>query len=87
MFDEVPSRRITQRRTALRDALVAAIGVVGGAVEFLRKGKVDWETIGWTLVFLAGVYTYWKKRHKDPWWPPLEDAPEPQSTGQSTSDI
>ena len=85
--DEVPSRRITQRRDALKDAMLAAIGVVGGTVEFLRKGKFDWETIVWVLVSLTGLRTYWKKRHKDSWWPPLEDAREPQTTGRSTDEI
>jgi hypothetical protein len=80
MFDEVPSARITERRDALREALIAAAGVVGGTLEAFRKGRVDWETLGWILIFITGVYAYWKKRHDDPWTPPLHDPPKGPET-------
>jgi hypothetical protein len=73
MFDEVPSQRITERRDALKEALLALLGIAGGAVEAFRKGRLDWETVGWILVFLVAVRAYWKKRHRDPWTPPLDE--------------
>jgi len=79
MFEEVPSRRITERRKGLKEALWAALGIGAGTVEALRKGNADWETLGWVLVFVVGVWTYWKKRHEDPWSPPIEDVPDPHS--------
>jgi hypothetical protein len=53
--------------------LLALLGIAGGAVEAFRKGRLDWETVGWILVFLVAVRAYWKKRHRDPWTPPLDE--------------
>jgi hypothetical protein len=73
MFEEIPSRRITERREALKEALLAGLGIAGGLTEVARKGRIDFETLGWLVVFLFGVYSYWRKRHEDPWTPPAED--------------
>jgi len=79
MFDEMPNRRITRRRESLKDALVAAISVAFGATEAFRKGRLDWETLGWATVFTLSVIGYWKGRHDDPWNPPDKDLKEPSS--------
>jgi hypothetical protein len=78
LFDEMPNRRITQRRQSLKDALIAAISVVAGGSEALRKGRLDWETLGWAVVFILSVVGYWKGRHEDPRNPPLRHASRKQ---------
>ena len=76
MFDQVPNRRITERRSELKDALVAAICLGAGVTEAVRKGHVDWETLTWAVVFILSVVGYSKKRHEDPWNPPDVDGKE-----------
>jgi len=80
MFDEMPNRRITQRRRELRDALIAAISLFAGGTEAFRKGRLDWETVGWAVVFVLSVLGYWKGRHEDPWNPPNQDVGVEQTT-------
>jgi hypothetical protein len=77
MFDEFPNRRITERRTALKDALIAIISLVVGGTQALRSGRVDWETLAWGVVFVISVIDYSRRRHSDPWSPPLKDSPQP----------
>jgi hypothetical protein len=74
MFDEMPNPRITRRRKSLRDALVALTGVAGGVTAAMQKGHLDWETLGWGLLLILGVYGYWSGRHEDPWNPPLKES-------------
>ena len=89
MFNQSPNRRITQRRTDLKDALVAAICLGAGATEAIRKGHIDWETLIWAVVFVLSVAGYWKARHEDPWNPPDLDGKERHygalATGKGTS--
>lgn len=76
MFDQVPNRRITARRQSFKDALIAVISLMVGVGEVLRKGRVDWEMLGWAVVFILSAHSYWKGRHADPWNPPDVDAKE-----------
>jgi len=62
MFDEVPNRRITERRSNLKEAALASLGIAGGVSEAIRKGGPDWETLAWILVFAVGAYSYWQQR-------------------------
>ena len=73
MFDQVPNRRITARREALNSALIAACSFAFGGVEIWRAGRISWETLGWAVVFVLSIHSYWKGRHEDPWNPPDED--------------
>ena len=73
MFEEIPNRRITERRDSLREAMFGLLGVVGGIQTFLRKGHLDWETLWWAFVFVIGISVYLQKRHEDPWDPPVND--------------
>jgi hypothetical protein len=79
MFDEMPNRRITQRRHELTDALIAAISLVAGGERAFRKGRLDWETLGWAAVFVLSILGYWKGRHEDPWNPPTQDVAAEQT--------
>jgi hypothetical protein len=78
MFDEVPNRRVTERRSNLKESVLAFLGIVGGVSEAIRKGGPDWETLGWAIVFVVGIYNYWRKRHEDPFTPPIEPS-EPRT--------
>lgn len=73
MFDQIPNRRITERRQAFKDALIAAISLAAGGTEAIRKGHIDWETWMWAIVFILSVAGYWKRRHEEPWNPPDVD--------------
>ncbi len=73
MFDQVPNRRVPERRSELKDALVAVICLGAGATEAIRRGHVDWETLGWAVVFVLSIMGYWRRRHYDPWNPPDVD--------------
>lgn len=75
MFDQIPNRRITQRRQNLRDALIAAVSLVAGASEAYRKG-FDWNMLLWAAIFILSVLGYWQGRHEDPWNPPDADGKE-----------
>jgi len=77
MFEETPNRRITERRKSLRDALIAAISLFVGTAQVFRKGRLDWETLGWTAVFVLSILGYWKERHQDPWNPPVDGSEPP----------
>lgn len=82
MFDQIPNRRITERRASFKDALVAIVCVAAGATEAFRKGGLDWETVVWTVIFILSVHSYWSRRHDEPWNPPLKDTPQsPASVG------
>jgi hypothetical protein len=76
MFDEVPNRRITQRRQSLKDALVATICLVAGGGEAIHSGRIGWNTLFWAIVFILSVSNYWRGRHEDPWDPPDVDGKE-----------
>jgi hypothetical protein len=76
VFEQFPNQRITERRRSLRDAAIALISVVAGVGEALKKGHLDWVTLGWGLVFLLSVRGYWVGRHEDPWNPPDVDGKE-----------
>ena len=76
MFDQIPNRRMTQRRDSFKSALISIWSVLFGSVEVWRTGRIGWETLGWTVVFVLSVHTYWKARHEDPWNPPDEDGME-----------
>ena len=73
MFDEMPSRRITERRKELLWAVFAAASLFGGYKDFEAHHRFDWSLILWAIVFLVSLGTYWKKRHPDPWSPPVEE--------------
>jgi hypothetical protein len=77
MFEEMPNRRITERRKSLKDALIAAISLFVGTAQALRKGRLDWETLGWAAVFILSILGYWKGKHEDPWNPPIERSEPP----------
>ena len=79
MFEEVPNRRITQRRRSLKDALVAGVSLFAGAAEAVHKGRIDWTTVLWAIVFILSIFGYWNGRHEDPWNPPEEDVKKIQS--------
>ena len=76
MFDQVPNRRITQRRTGLKDALVALVCVAAGGAEAISTKHVGRETWMWAIVFVLSVASYWRNRHEDPWNPPDADGKE-----------
>ena len=76
MFDQVPNRRITQRRQDLKDAMVAAVSLVAGTSEAFRQGRLGWNTLFWAIIFILGVWGYWRGRHEDPWDPPDIDGKE-----------
>ena len=76
MFNQVPNRRITARRESMKSALIAACSVTFGGKEVWRTGRVSWETLGWAVVFVLSIHSYWKGRHEDPWNPPDEDGKE-----------
>ena len=76
MFEEFPNRRITQRRESLKSAAIALISLVSGGSEAFRKGRLDWGTLGWAIVFVLSLHSYWKGRHEDPWNPPDADGKE-----------
>ena len=93
MFDQIPNRRITNRRQSFKDAVVAAISLVLGGTEAFRKAKIDWETLGWAVIFILSVWGYWRGRHEDPWHPPDVDgkerhygALEPQTSRETQSE-
>jgi hypothetical protein len=75
MFDEMPSRRITERRKELLSALYAALCVVGGYAD--AGGHFKWSLIAWAFLFVASLRSYWKARHADPWNPPIESIEPP----------
>jgi hypothetical protein len=37
---------------------------------------VDWGTLGWAIVFVLSLHSYWKGRDEDPWNPPDVDGKE-----------
>ncbi len=77
MFEQFPNRRITERRRSLRDAAIALISVVAGVGEALKKGHLDWVTLGLGAGFSSlSVRGYWVGRHEDPWNPPDVDGKE-----------
>jgi len=76
LFNQIPNRRITRRRQNLKDAVIAAISLVGGGFDALHKGRVGWGTLGWAVVFGLSIMGYWRGRHQDPWDPPDEDGKE-----------
>src|ERR1700690_1485233 len=76
MFEQIPNRRITQRRESLKSAVIALISLVAGASDAFRKGRLDWGTLGWAIVFVLSLHSYWKGRHEDPWNPPEVDRKE-----------
>jgi hypothetical protein len=73
MFDQIPNRRITQRRQSLKHALIAAWSLAFAIGDVWRAGRIGWGTLGWAVVFILSVHSYWKGRHEDPWNPPDED--------------
>jgi len=77
MFDEMPSRRITERRKELLSALYAALSLLGGYVDFKAHHHFEWFLIIWAFLFLASLGNYWKNRHPDPWNPPIEGIEPP----------
>lgn len=74
MFDQIPNRRITQRRQNLKNAPLAAVSLVAAVSEASHRGRMDRNTFFWSLVFVLSVSGYWKGRHEDPWNPPDVDA-------------
>jgi len=73
LFDQVPNRRITDRREALKSAVIALISFAAGASEAFQKGRIGWGTLVWGIVFVLSAHSYWKARHEDPWNPPDAD--------------
>jgi len=71
MFDEMPSRRITERRKGLLSALYAGASLFGGYQDFKAHHRFEWSMLAWAFVFFLCVVSYWKKRHPDPWNPPV----------------
>jgi len=83
MFNEVPSRRISERKTAWVVALYGGLLIAGGIVEFLRRDKISWsDAIIGVVMFLLGIVAYRRLRHPDPWNPPDY---EPGSTKVETT--
>ena len=76
MFDQIPNQPITEPRSGLKDALVAAICLAAGGVEAVKKDHIGWETLMWAVVFVLSIVGYWKRRHDDPWNPPDLDGKE-----------
>src|SRR3982074_3225187 len=77
MFDEMPSRRITERRKELLSALYAALSFLGGYVDFKAHHHFEWSLVIWAFLLLARLGNYWKIRHPDPWNPPIEGSEPP----------
>jgi len=56
--------------------MIAAWSFAFGCAEAIRRGRLGWETLGWAVVFVLSLRSYWKGRHEDPWNPPDEDGKE-----------
>jgi hypothetical protein len=71
MFNELPSRRITERRQALGIAVYSAIVIALTIVTIVRHQGFSWSDLGICIFLLCiGVIVYRRLRHVDPWDPP-----------------
>jgi hypothetical protein len=81
MFDESPSRRITERRGALVATMVSGLLASFYIYDTLIGSHFEWSAIVYTLLFLASLSAYRHLRHPDRFMPPEnQDLPVPVIT-------
>jgi peptidoglycan/LPS O-acetylase OafA/YrhL len=76
MFDESPSRRITERRGALLGTAVSALLAIFYIYDAVVNGRFEWSAIIYPLAFVGCLTAYKHLRHPDRWNPP-EDQDQP----------
>jgi disulfide bond formation protein DsbB len=86
MFNEVPSRRISQRRASLAGMIVSALLAVLYAQDVTVHARFEWRLVSYVLVFLGCLSGYRQSRHVDPWNPPVEEIPPPFITELKIAD-
>jgi hypothetical protein len=81
MFDESPSRRITERRRALVATMVSGLLATLYIYDTLWSSHFEWSAIVYTLLFLGSLSAYRHLRHPDRFTPPEDqDLPVPVIT-------
>jgi hypothetical protein len=70
MFDESPSRRITERRGVLLGMVVSALLAIFYIYDALVSSRFEWSAIIYPLLFLGCLSAYRHLRHPDRWNPP-----------------
>jgi len=86
MFNEIPSRRITDRRKDLLWAVYALLSVLGGTLQVRHDGRLDWHVVFWIVVLIGSLVGYWRKRHDDPWDPPANSSEPGKGTSSTRAD-
>jgi len=87
MFDESPSRRITERRGALVATIISGLLAVLYIYDTVLSSHFEWSAIVYALLFLGSLGAYRHLRHPDRFTPPEDqDLPVPVITDLKIED-